>query len=768
MLHGCGGASDTPTAGSQSARRAQVQLDDPLTNGDAARAAASEAGRQHRRAADGTSLAIDTQDREAVRQFYNHVYVQPDVPMEWTGSYAQGNAGTVSAAYQAATSLRINWYRAMAGLPAATTISESNSGKDQEAALLMSANGELSHYPPSTWKFYTATAAEAARNSNLALGNNGPSAIDAYISDFGDNNGPVGHRRWILYPQTRMFGSGDVPPAEIEGTRLWGANALWTLDGGYGSARPTTRDGFVAWPTRGYVPYQVVYGRWSLSYPDADFSQAKVAVTRDGNPVTASIENTQSGYGENTIVWQVAGTARDERHERPAADVRYHVSVSGVRVGQAVRSFDYDVVVFDPATETPGALRPQVSAPASVQIGANYAAHIAPLPGATGYSLYTYQLEQFGRLGADDYGTATWSLGTTVSAGTLAPGVIRLYVDEAGKYQARSVTLNKKLLVSTAGGDLTFNRSVGFAMPSQTFKVQVSPDDGANWTDVYSEAGQDTASVPAATKSASLNAFAGRMVQLRLLLDNGNRFYIGSNSGWTVRDLVFTGVGKLTGEQEQRSSADTFGLTAIRPGTVVLVPRVQYQNLYYADSGPPVTVNVEGALLHGPRANYTLAYNGGVLTITDTRGSDGAQTVRNPFRVDFTDVTLAFDTDGNAGRAYRLYRAALDRKPDSAGLGFWIHALDGGAKAEEMAQGFVASDEFVQRYGSAPGNAQMIAAMYRNVLHRAPDDAGAAFWQQQMANGLTVAGLLVQFSDSAENRQQVAAEVALGIAYTRP
>ena len=155
------------------------------------------------------------------------------------------------------------------------------------------------------------------------------------------------------------------------------------------------------------------------------------------------------------------------------------------------------------------------------------------------------------------------------------------------------------------------------------------------------------------------------------------------------------------------------------------------------------------------------------MTITDRVGQDGVQTVRNPFRIDFTDLTLAFDMEGNAGKAYRLYRAAFDRKPDSAGLGFWIAALDGGAPIEMMAEGFIKSVEFANLIGSSPPNAHILTAVYRNVLHRAPDEAGFAYWLNQMDNGVSVQRLLIDFSESAENKQQVASEVALGIPYTR-
>src|SRR6185312_8522029 len=120
----------------------------------------------------------------------------------------------------------------------------------------------------------TSAGASAAANSNLALGSFGPDSITGYINDFGANNTEAGHRRWLLYPQTQTMGTGDIPA----GNGFTNANATWVLDGNYGTARPATRDGFVAWPPPGYVPYPVVFARWSFAYPNADFSTATVAV----------------------------------------------------------------------------------------------------------------------------------------------------------------------------------------------------------------------------------------------------------------------------------------------------------------------------------------------------------------------------------------------------------------------------------------------------------------------------------------------------------
>jgi uncharacterized protein YkwD len=303
---------------------------------------------------------LDTSNREAIRASYLNTFVPAGaVPMGWTGSIASGNAGNTSAAYKQAVITAVNWFRAMAGVPPTVTLNTVNSAKAQQAAFMFSANRNLSHSPPSSWIFYTADAAEAAGNSNICYNSSGaaflPGCVNQYMRDDGSNNYPVGHRRWILYPQTQMMGTGDVERTPASPSSYPYANALWVFDGNYGAARPGTRNEFVAWPPPGFVPYQMIYPRWSFSYPGASFSGATVTMF-DGNGAaipltTAPIAN---GYGENTIVWTPVNPLPAGALQQ---DTPIDVMVSGFIAGGQSRSFSYRVTVFDPSVVGP-AVRP--------------------------------------------------------------------------------------------------------------------------------------------------------------------------------------------------------------------------------------------------------------------------------------------------------------------------------------------------------------------------------------------------------------------------
>ncbi|MDI9546845.1 MAG: CAP domain-containing protein [Chloroflexota bacterium] len=294
---------------------------------------------------DYQNLVVDPKYREGSRDFYRNVYLaSEDVPHAWSGDYESCDPGDTSRQYKATVRLRVNYFRAMAGVPADISLSPELNRMVQAAALIMSRNDELSHYPPTEWACHSAGGALAANHSNLYLGHVGALAVSGYIEDEGENNYKVGHRRWILCPQSRTFGTGDVPGTPDY--RFWPANALWVVDSyHYYDPRPATRDEFVAWPPPGYVPGPVVFPRWSFSYDDADFTEATVHMTANGADIAVRLEPLAYNCCENTLVWipDIDFATLDLAQDRS-----FKVSVRDVWMGGMKRSFDYTVTVFDP------------------------------------------------------------------------------------------------------------------------------------------------------------------------------------------------------------------------------------------------------------------------------------------------------------------------------------------------------------------------------------------------------------------------------------
>lgn len=124
---------------------------------------------------------------------------------------------------------------------------------------------------------------------------------------------------------------------------------------------------------------------------------------------------------------------------------------------------------------------------------------------------------------------------------------------------------------------------------------------------------------------------------------------------------------------------------------------------------------------------------------------------------------LAFDLDGAAGQTFRLYQSAFNRTPDEAGLSHNVNLMDGGLSIFDMANAFIGSAEFQQTYGQNINDTTFITLLYNNVLSREPDDAGLAGWQDAINGGQSRSQVLFGFSESGENKANVATAIEDGI-----
>ena len=270
---------------------------------------------------------LDTSDRDTVIDAYQAAFTR-DVPaMNWTGAVEGCAAGDSSDRLREETLSRIEYYRAMAGVPAVVSEDAALSEKAQAAALMMSVEGRLTHSPGPDYGCYSSAGQEAAANSNLYLGRTGPRAIDGYIEDPGEDNIDVGHRSTILHPPTATMGIGHVAGSD----ERYPANALWVFDDNVFEKDYQTREPerFVAWPPRGFVPAPVVYPRWSFALQEADFSNAQVTMTTEaGESIDLDVVARISKNGEipsSVIVWEP-----DLRVADLGADLGVVVTVSGV------------------------------------------------------------------------------------------------------------------------------------------------------------------------------------------------------------------------------------------------------------------------------------------------------------------------------------------------------------------------------------------------------------------------------------------------------
>lgn len=171
-------------------------------------------------------------------------------------------------------------------------------------------------------------------------------------------------------------------------------------------------------------------------------------------------------------------------------------------------------------------------------------------------------------------------------------------------------------------------------------------------------------------------------------------------------------------------------------------------------------------IMSGNIDEYSISGSTNNFVLKDKLGDEGLDHVSQVERLLFHDYALAFDVNGAAGQAYRLYQAAFNRKPDLAGLGYWIDKLDDGMSLTRVANEFYRSDEFHALYGSYTSNATFITTLYQNVLHRAPDIGGYDYWNYKLSSGdMSRAEVLMSFSESPENQAQIIGQIQHGIEY---
>jgi hypothetical protein len=250
----------------------------------------------------------------------------------------------------------------------------------------------------------------------------------------------------------------------------------------------------------------------------------------------------------------------------------------------------------------------------------------------------------------------------------------------------------------------------------------------------------------------------------------------------SVEARVYTVPGAVGGPVQGGSQTSNAGSTvapapvASAPGTPVAVSPAAFNPQALATAGNNVlSADGTGGELDGKDGidtvvfsdtdlNYTLTPDGNKVWVYDAAHGTSTLLV-NVERLQFSNQTVALDVDGNAGAAFRLYQAAFDRAPDKLGLGFWIDSLDRGNSLVDAANGFIGSPEFAQKYGTDLSDTQFVSALYKNVLHRAPDAEGYDFWLQAL-HDTSRAKVLSDFSESTENKAQVFSSIHDGIGYT--
>jgi len=268
--------------------------------------------------------------------------------LAWTGDINKCRAGTVSKTAIAKSLAILNYFRRQAGLYDQCEFVDSFNIYCQQTALVLYANNIITHYLDKSNKCFTEMAKVGALSSNLSLGNFGPNAIQSQVFDNGWSNYSVGHRRWILNPFNSKFGIGITPGSTALGVfGKFSENNDWKNKTYYEGKQ------YIAWPSAGYFPTNLVPQRWSFSLHRASFESVIVNVYKYKNgkktAVEIDIEPVEDGYGINTLVWKPRDGWEAENESVFEVEIKNVYLKSGFGVTQKDQSynFSYKITTLD-------------------------------------------------------------------------------------------------------------------------------------------------------------------------------------------------------------------------------------------------------------------------------------------------------------------------------------------------------------------------------------------------------------------------------------
>jgi uncharacterized protein YkwD len=154
------------------------------------------------------------------------------------------------------------------------------------------------------------------------------------------------------------------------------------------------------------------------------------------------------------------------------------------------------------------------------------------------------------------------------------------------------------------------------------------------------------------------------------------------------------------------------------------------------------TTAAGGYQLQLPAGTYTVTFSGGSLTAnmvkTVTVGAENVLLNINAAQ----QTPLPTNSEANTKYVTAVYQDVLGRAPDPNGLAYWVQQLDAGAPISSVAAAIGHSAEYYANFVIQPD--------YVNLLGRAADAAGVQYWTTQMLNGLTDQQLAAQLVASDE------------------
>ncbi|MFO1162995.1 MAG: DUF4214 domain-containing protein [Reyranellaceae bacterium] len=170
---------------------------------------------------------------------------------------------------------------------------------------------------------------------------------------------------------------------------------------------------------------------------------------------------------------------------------------------------------------------------------------------------------------------------------------------------------------------------------------------------------------------------------------------------------------------------------------------------FFAGNGNDVIAASSGSynkvIYWSPSTHFAVTATAGHqdLTVQDRIGSDGTDNIFHIEQLQYSDKTIEVSwlveeatlAASELAPLVELYSAYLDRAPDAAGLAYWASRHADGMSLSDIAKSFYISPEALANGPHPTTPAALVAQAYQTVLGRAPDAAGATYWQNELSSG---------------------------------
>lgn len=136
----------------------------------------------------------------------------------------------------------------------------------------------------------------------------------------------------------------------------------------------------------------------------------------------------------------------------------------------------------------------------------------------------------------------------------------------------------------------------------------------------------------------------------------------------------------------------------------------------------------------------------------DPEPGDFAHYAAWPVNIMIDSLAASSEANSAVKPAVRMYQSALGRKPDTAGLDYWVGMFrSGSSNLADLAAGFLGTLEGQLIFAPTLSNLQFVERLYTHILGRTGDIGGIQFFVGQLnASQTSRAAMLANFSESSE------------------